>query len=322
MGFLAKNAPMPAPIGGKLPAEIRETILGWLKPGIADPEEAAWEVIRDRQGYASESFAFRDIRERFGDAAVDRMEKWRSERLNLQRVAAAQAAEKARLRIQHRPQPAHYSRCVIWAGPEAFFFDALEVLIERWRGTDDPRLEKMGGYRTIMRLINDLFTNRGIPYRVVDDEAWNIEVEWTDEPDQRRLAIDPALHALQDPRLAGAQHEFAAALRHIRVGTTKELEDAVEEVAKSVESTMKVLLADKGVALPKNPTATPLFGALRTSGVVPAETDHAVLAAARIRNAQGGHGAGSAPRQVPEAIAQLAVRSAAVAITYLHSHLS
>jgi hypothetical protein len=61
-----------------------------------------------------------------------------------------------------------------------------------------------------------------------------------------RPALD-ALDALDDARLAGCRQEFAAALGHLRAGTPKDREDAIEEAAKAVESAMKVLLAAHGV---------------------------------------------------------------------------
>jgi hypothetical protein len=44
-------------------------------------------------------------------------------------------------------------------------------------------------------------------------------------------------------------------MNHLRAGTTKDEEDAVEEAAKSVESVMKVLLQENRVALTGKETA-------------------------------------------------------------------
>jgi hypothetical protein len=84
---------------------------------------------------------------------------------------------------------------------------------------------------------------------------------------------------------------------------------------------MKVLLDEHRVTRTGKETASPLFGMLQKAGVVEAETDNAILGAARIRNAWGGHGSGAAPRNIPNDLAPLAVHAAASALTYLASRL-
>ncbi|MES1246189.1 MAG: hypothetical protein ABUS54_00770 [Actinomycetota bacterium] len=129
------------------------------------------------------------------------------------------------------------------------------------------------------------------------------------------------MDALTDPRLAGAEAEFEQAMQHLRDGSEKDIEDAIDEAAKSVEGAMKVLLDAHGVDLTGKETAWPLFGVLTKSVIVEAEAENAVLGAARVRNEWGGHGAGASPRATPPGLAELAVHGAASAVTYLASRL-
>jgi hypothetical protein len=75
--------------------------------------------------------------------------------------------------------------------------------------------------------------------------------------------------------------EFGAALRHLRVGTPKDEEDAVEEAGKAVESMMKVVLNEHDVARTRTETAEPLWNLLRENGIAPPKTKSAILAASQ-----------------------------------------
>jgi hypothetical protein len=169
-----------------------------------------------------------------------------------------------------------------------------------------------------IKYVNGLFGKRAVPYRVTDDSR----VEWHGDKALHELVLAPALEALADPRMAGARDEFEAALGHIRAGRLKELEDAIEEAAKSVESAMKVLIdASAGLARRDNMTAKPLFDVLKSGQVLPPYTEKIVLAASGVRNKEGGHGAGALPRQLPADLAVVTVNAAAVAVSYLAAKL-
>jgi hypothetical protein len=136
-----------------------------------------------------------------------------------------------------------------------------------------------------------------------------------------RAITEPALQVLADPRLAGAISEYGDALAGLRAGKQKDLEDAIEESAKAVESTMKVLIDQSNLARTGKETADPLIRILIAGNVIPSHADQMLFAAARIRNAAGGHGTGPAPRQTPEDLAVACVAAAGVAITYLGGKL-
>src|SRR5580692_5020156 len=56
---------------------------------------------------------------------------------------------------------------------------------------------------------------------------------------------------------------------------------------------------------------------LLTAESVPRFMEYCVLAAALPRNKRGGHGAGEAPHDVPQEIAEAVIAAAAVAVSYL-----
>ncbi len=178
-------------------------------------------------------------------------------------------------------------------------------------------MDAMHAGEEIRAYISELFAKRGVPYHFVD-----YDLVWAGDRGAHQIVVAPALQALADARLAGARNEFEAALAHLLAGTQKDREEAIEEAAKSVESAMKVLIADKGLAVAENATATPLFNALKLGNVTPDYTDNLVLAAARHRNKMGGHGAGAQPRQIDLDISTAAVNAAAAALVLLGGQLN
>jgi hypothetical protein len=133
--------------------------------------------------------------------------------------------------------------------------------------------------------------------------------------------LEPALRALREPRLAGARAEFEDALAKLGAGRAKDREDAIEESRKAVESAMKATLAANGELGHERKTSWPLIEALRDAGIVEAEADQLLMAAARVANATASHGAGSQPRDVPHELAVAVVGAAANAITFLAARL-
>jgi hypothetical protein len=209
-------------------------------------------------------------------------------------------------------------RYALIAAPDAEFVNGVEIAVAMItakystagsaRGTEiaDEVLEK----------IDELFAKRAIPYRCQDGK-----LVWAGDRGAAELVVRPALDSLGNPRLAGARSEFDAALAHLRAGTLKDREDAIEEAAKSVESALKVLAAETATNVATNATVRPLFDALKRAGVLPDYSDNLVQSAARIRNQLGGHGAGEQPRQIAGADAVAAINAAAAALVYLAAHL-
>lgn len=165
--------------------------------------------------------------------------------------------------------------------------------------------------------VNAILRARGAPY-VLEDGRF----EWVGEPEVEKSAIRPALKALADPRLCGGPAvEFGQARAELLTDTPSTRKQAVVEACNAVESTMKVLCTDRGVARNGNEGAAALFALLREASVLPSESDNLVLAASRAGNRRGRHGAGETAHSVDPCLAQATVAASAVAISFLAGHL-
>jgi hypothetical protein len=201
--------------------------------------------------------------------------------------------------------------------PAPLYLDYVELAIEKYARDralvqveyvdviENSRIAPVG-------YLNELFATRRIDYRF-DEKG---RARWHGDEGTYAEIIRPALDALDDDRLAGCREEFEAALGHLRAGTAKDLEDAIEEAGKAVESAMGAVLGAHGIDPPAR-TAERLWQTLRDSGIVEKPTHDAILSTSRLRNEWGGHGQGAEIREIPEGIPALAVRSAATAIAYL-----
>lgn len=139
-------------------------------------------------------------------------------------------------------------------------------------------------------------------------------------------AIEPALAALADPRLADATKEFDKARGHLRRG---EYRDAGKAAGDSVETTMAVLLGAHGHPQPQTKHGTDLvqakylFDQLKSTKVALLHEDRdkeLLYAPMKVRNACG-HGVGVNPTPLDPAYVEAGVAAAAVAIAYLASKL-
>jgi hypothetical protein len=165
---------------------------------------------------------------------------------------------------------------------------------------------------------DDALAAHGAPYRRADDD-WLFE--WIGDPAQHELVVQPALRALDDQRLTGPRAEFDEALHKRRLGTPKDLEDAVDEAAKAVESILKVLHDECDVRRPRSEHLTALFNSLVAGDVLPGYVDKLVASAAGPRNKMASHGQGSTVREVREELADASIAAAATAITFLAHYL-
>ncbi len=157
------------------------------------------------------------------------------------------------------------ARYALIVSPDAEFLNGIEIALDMV-GDRYAEAGTANGSQVRNELgahIDAVFSKQAVPYRY-DFETGKIV--WEGDSELHAAVITPALQVLGDGRLAGARSEFEAAQGHLRVGTQKDLEDAIDEAAKSVESTMKVLASKTNTALPNNATATPLFNALRMLG--------------------------------------------------------
>jgi len=206
--------------------------------------------------------------------------------------------------------------------PETEFLTALEHAValgheRRMYGPTDGfsgRDESAPLADAFMTYADGALRAHGAPYRRVVDE-WRFE--WIGDPQHHELTVQPALLALADPRLAGARAEFEEALRKRRDGTPKDLEDAVDEAAKSVESILKVLHDECGVPRSGKEPVLDLFTSLKKAQILPPYVTNLVTAAAGPRNHMASHGQGATVREVPEELADASIAAAATALTLL-----
>ena len=277
-----------------------------------EPVALGQEFLK-REGYGSFNDYLHRVRELYGDEEADRV-RARMGELSVRDGQTVGGSEAYRQRVIAENLP----RYALIAGPDAEFLKGIDHAMSLFGQlyAEAGPMEPFYAAEQARAYISELFAKRGVPYRYEE-----YEIVWAGDRGAHQIVIDPALQALADVRLAGARNEFEAALGHLRAGTQKEREDAIEEAAKSVESAMKVLIAETGLTVSATATAQPLFNALRDGGKLPPYTEALVLAAARIRNKQGGHGAGAQPRQIDLDIATAAVNGAGAAIVLLAGRL-
>lgn len=199
--------------------------------------------------------------------------------------------------------------------PETEFLTAIEHAIDALERYDRAARATIEGF---FRYADGALGAHGAPYRRVVNE-WRFE--WVGDPKQHELVIEPALLSLADVRLQGAHAEFEEALRKRRRGAPKDLEDAVDEAAKAVESTLQVLHDQHGVARTGKEPVSALFTSLRNAEVLPAYVANLVTAASGPRNSMASHGQGGTVREVPEELADASIAAAATAITFLAHYL-
>lgn len=297
----------------KIPTPVRTAILRQLNDAGLPTIRLADEFLKG-EGHGSFGDVLEQVRLDHGDAVAEAMDR---------DIREIQTREMAALGLRPgRPEAGPFvaqqlSRWVFVCAPDPVFTTAVGYAFKSlWQMNEQSGMPS-GTTAQVIASINDLFAKRGVPYRVTDDG----DVRWHGEEKTYTTIIEPALAVLADSRLAGARSEYEDALRALRGGAQKQLEDAIEESAKAVESAMKVLADESNLPRTGKETARPLIDMLAQGRVIPAHVDQLIFAAARIRNAAGGHGTGGTARVTPEDLAAACVAAAGVAITYLGNKL-
>lgn len=104
--------------------------------------------------------------------------------------------------------------------------------------------------------ITRILERRGIPYSYDRESGF----QWTGDAEVDRELVAPALAAINDARFAGnVRAEFEQARRELRQGTSNGRKQAIHEAGCSVESAMKVVLHEHGVAYKPGDTASSLL---------------------------------------------------------------
>jgi hypothetical protein len=209
----------------------------------------------------------------------------------------------------------HGAQFILLALPDTEFLMVLEHAV----GDSPPLYVASTPAARLLASADKALQAHGCAYRL-DDGDWP-HFAWVGDPAQRALTVQPALVALGDPRLDGPRGEFEEALRKRRRGAAKDLEDAIDEAAKSVESVLQILHDEHSVARTGKEAVQALFIALTKATILPSYVSSLVTAAAGPRNAMAAHGQGATVREVPEELADASIAAAATAITFLAHYL-
>jgi len=301
-----------------VPEDVRSAVITRIERYGIEPIRLGAELLM-REGWGTFEDFLADIDARYGADEGQRVRETMKRQVDrdqkTQDLGGRQGLDQL---ARARWMTANMSRYALIAAPDAAFLNGVQIALDLVADeAAEPGTARESEVKDeVGRRIDELFAKRGVPYRYEDGQ-----LVWAGDAGANRVVVAPALQALGDERLAGARSEFEPALGHLRLGTLKDLEDAIEEAAKSVESAMSVLIAETGTALTAAATAQNMFNALKTAGIVPAYTETALLGAARIRNKLGGHGAGATPRRIDLDEATMTVNAAAVALVFLAGRL-
>lgn len=170
--------------------------------------------------------------------------------------------------------------------------------------------------------VNDRFADHGLGYRFSVEAHQLIR---SDSQYMQQEVVEPAWRLLHELGFEGPAEEFAHAHACFRRGGAKDLEDAITNAAKAVESTAKAICAERRWKHDPGAPLVKLLKMLWEKGLVPARLD-SFFAGLRtalesglppIRNSQGGHGQGPKPRDIDDHVVELALNLCASSIVFL-----
>jgi hypothetical protein len=135
-------------------------------------------------------------------------------------------------------------------------------------------------------------------------------------------SVIPALHLLSHPKYVAVNQEFRQAHHEYRIG---QYEDCIHDCGNALESLLKVILTEKGWAFNPTDGASKLLTAAFTNNLIPAymQTQFTALRTVlesgtpTVRNKNAGHGAGTAPRNIPAYLAEYQLHQTAAALLLL-----
>lgn len=165
--------------------------------------------------------------------------------------------------------------------------------------------------------INYRFREARLGYQFAEGVAFQMDSEFAHEE-----IIKPALRILGASGFEGAREEFLNAHRHYRAG---ENEQAIVELAKAFESTLKAACDKKGWAFEKGARASDLLKLVQSKGLWPDYLDGSfdqLLATLKsglpkMRNEQAAHGQGQNVRSTPRYVVTYALNLAASKIVFV-----
>lgn len=301
--------PLPRPVrppSQGLDVYFREAVLAWgrLRGVSAD---RIWIAYKEREAFASPEHCLEQTERRYGHSDGELTAIFHAtlgERVRgVSGATGHNAAEEQQERI---------AEVILLVIPDEEFLAAAEYAPLVTSGANIP--QSAAGRQETTQLLDYLgqaLETHSLPWRASLEQG----VRWEGPPEHIAPAVTGALAALSDQRLASAEQDFTEALRQRRKGDAKAIEHAVVSAAKAVESTMKVIVREKALAV-KQENAQALFHRLRDERIIPGYYEHVILACTQLRNREGAHGS-AAPRVVSSDVADAAIATAASAITLL-----
>ena len=165
--------------------------------------------------------------------------------------------------------------------------------------------------------LNERFRRAGVGYLFEGGMIMRVDSELVHSE-----VVKPALQYLNEPGFEGPREEFLRTHGHYRSG---EMEDAIIDANNAFESTLKAVCDQRGWHYDEGARASDLLRVVRREGLLPEYLDNSFdqLAATlrsglpQVRNRQGGHGQGAAPRNTPEFVGTYALHLAAANILFL-----
>lgn len=196
--------------------------------------------------------------------------------------------------------------------------DAVEVCVrmgafyERKGGFHD-----YSGFSTDVEELNARMLEAGFGYQVEDGQIIQISSTFT----HKEVTV-PALSLLSGPQFHTANEEFRQAYQEFNQGN---YDDCIHDCCNAFESVLKVILTEKGWAFSPNDAASKLIAVAFANGLIPTYMQNEFTGLRTIlesgvptvRNKDGGHGAGTNPRNIPRYVAAFQLHQTAAAIILL-----
>lgn len=165
--------------------------------------------------------------------------------------------------------------------------------------------------------LNQRFLRAGVGYQYAAGKIFRMDSELV-----HNEIILPALRYLDQEGFEGPCEEFLKAHMHYRKG---DLKNAIIDANNSFESTLKTICQQRDWIYPNSANASDLIRIVRKNGLLPTylqrsfEQLSATLKSGlpKVRNEEGAHGQGVAPRKTPSYVAAYALHLAASKILFL-----
>lgn len=176
---------------------------------------------------------------------------------------------------------------------------------------------KADALASLVAELNGRFLEAGIGYQFESNKLIQLDSQFA-----HKEVVVPALQLLSKKGFEAAEHEFLDAFEAFRKG---DYETVLVEACKSLESTIKVIGAQKAWNLNPNAPIHKLMQAVFDNELIPSYMQaeftglRTILenGVGTVRNKAGGHGAGEKPRNVPRHVAAFQLHQTAAAIQLL-----